>query len=129
MEVLTREQILTAAAECPSEELKVPSLGGTVIIKGLTAKELDAFEKSLTKKESESGDLEVDDDDMAVKLVTRCLVDGTGKRILKDSEYKIVQGWSGIVYRPMATAALSVNGYTDAAKNSPETAAGASSSG
>jgi|TARA_B100001964_G_C14186844_1_gene579026 hypothetical protein len=67
MGFLTKEQILQAQ-DLKTETITVPEWGGEVIVRTITAKERDAFEKQLTQEE---GGLE----NIRAKFVAATLVD------------------------------------------------------
>jgi hypothetical protein len=87
--ILTREQLRAAAENtersAPREALEMADLGGTVYVRGMTARERDAFEESLRiKKGKRAG--ETDLRNFRAKIASRCLVTETGERLLADGD-------------------------------------------
>jgi hypothetical protein len=84
---LTAEQIL-AASDIETEAVDVPEWGGKVFIHGLSAVEVDSYNRSLVvmdgKGNTKVGRLE----NVRASLVVRCLVDEDGERLFQDHQAK-----------------------------------------
>ena len=81
---LSKDDILKAADNAP-EEVNVPEWGGTVLVRGMTGKERDAFELSLMTP-GRGGRREVNPANVRAKVVVRCVVDDEGNRLFTDAE-------------------------------------------
>jgi len=112
--MLTREQLL-AVAKRSSETVKLPELGGEVIIRGITAGELMTFQKAVQSKKN--GSVAVDEDTFAAKLLVRCIVDQAGKRILNDGDWEPLMEWPAAAFQRVTTVAMKLNGYGSAEGN------------
>lgn len=87
---LTKAQLLEAAksAAPPQETVHVPELGGDVILRGMTGTQRDAWERSLIVQRGKR--TTVNTDNVRARLVTRCLVDESGNRLLEDSDADVL---------------------------------------
>jgi len=101
---LGREDILKASDNDP-EEVEVPEWGGTVLVRGMTGRERDAFELSLLQP-GRGGRRTVDPANMRAKLVARCIIDDDGNRLFTDADAAELGGKSaGAMNRVYAVAA------------------------
>jgi hypothetical protein len=107
---LDKEKFLAAAKNLPSERVAVPEFGGEVVVRGMSAKERLAFEKTLVKADGKPE--QVDQDALSVKLLVRCMVDDKGDRLLADEDAPFIEGLRGDVFQRLVTAAFRVNGYS-----------------
>ena len=103
---LNREALL-ATAKCPTEKVTIPQ--GTVIVRGMTGRELIAFQRSVTAANGKA----VDDTAFPAKLLVCCLVDEKGQRLLKDEDWEAVLNMPGAVVQKLTTVALRLCGYGD----------------
>lgn len=82
MAVLTRQQI-DAASDIRTETVEVPEWGGSVIVRGITARERDEWEaESMPSEGSETPNLV----NMRARLCVRVIVDEAGKRLYDPDE-------------------------------------------
>jgi hypothetical protein len=81
---LSKDDILKAADNAP-EEVEVPEWGGTVLVRGMTGRERDAFEVSMMTS-GRGGRREVNPVNVRAKLVARCVVDDDGNRLFDDAD-------------------------------------------
>jgi hypothetical protein len=81
---LSRDDILKAADNEP-EEVTVPEWNGSVLVRGMTGRERDAFEVSLMTQ-GRNGRREVNTANVRAKLVVRCVVDDDGNRVFTDAD-------------------------------------------
>jgi hypothetical protein len=116
MKSLDRKAFLSAKVDVPTETVEVPELKGTVIVRGMTAKEQTALYRSAAKKGSKSG--EVDEDTFAPRLIAACLVDSSGNRLLEDGEWNLVYEKFTSSFSTLAQAAMRVNGLSDRGNSS-----------
>ena len=77
---LTRDQLLAAAKNLPTETVDVPELGGEVVLTALSANARIDWERTAFK------DGEVDTKEYLVGLVAKCLVDEAGVSMLTTEE-------------------------------------------
>lgn len=80
---LTRDEILKAL-DLPTEELEVPEWGGSVLVRGMTGTERDAFEVEIVSMHGKKAELQREN--IRAKLVARCIVDDEGKRVFTDAD-------------------------------------------
>ena len=119
MSLLTKEQLLQARP-LPVEVVFVPEWSGDVRVQGLSAGEADAFNASLVRQIH--GKAQFDREHYCAKLLSRCLVNEKGERVLTEGEMLALSGQSAIpVYRLTAVAerlsGLQPQAVEDAAKN------------
>jgi hypothetical protein len=101
---LSRDDILKAADNEP-EEVDVPEWGGTVLVRGMTGRERDAFEMSMLQP-GRGGRRTIDPANVRAKLVARCAVDDDGNRLFTDADVAELGGKSAAaVDRVYAVAA------------------------
>jgi hypothetical protein len=101
---LSRDDILKAADNEP-EEVDVPEWGGTVLVRGMTGRERDAFEMSMLQP-GRGGRRTIDPANVRAKLVARCVVDDDGNRLFTDADVAELGGKSAAaVDRVYAVAA------------------------
>jgi hypothetical protein len=81
---LSRDDILKASDNEP-EEVDVPEWGGSVLVRGMTGRERDAFEVSLMTP-GRGGRRQLDPANVRAKLVARCVVDDDGGRLFTDAD-------------------------------------------
>jgi hypothetical protein len=102
---LNRERLLSAKIDLPQETLDFPELGGSLVVRGLSGKDLSLFYKIVKKG---SG---VDEENFNARLVVASLFDEKGNRLLKDEEFGIVQEWPGSIFNRLVAASMKVNGF------------------
>lgn len=81
--ILTRDDIL-AAPDVLTETVEVPEWGGSVIVRGLTGKERDAFEQSIVVLSGKT--TKVNLANVRAKLVALTVVDDKGERIFSEKD-------------------------------------------
>ena len=108
MKTLDRKALLAIKVELPSETVDVPEWGVSVILRGLTGKEQSALYRSASKKGGG-----VDEETFAARLVSVCLFDKDGNRLLEDGEYEAVLSWPGPVFNRLVQASMRLNGLAD----------------
>lgn len=75
---LTREAIL-AAKDIETEEVEVPEWGGSVLVRGLTGRERDEWEASMSERRGRKFVPNLAN--IRAKLVCACVIDDDGKRL------------------------------------------------
>jgi hypothetical protein len=108
MAYLTRDEILQAA-DIQYEDVDVPEWGGTVRVRSLTGAERDALEGSIAELEG----LEIYKNFRA-RLVTRAVVDETGKRLFSDKDIERLGEKSGAALDRVFSVAQRLSGLTKA---------------
>lgn len=117
---LSRTDILDAD-DLLFEDVEVPEWGdGIVRMRGLTAEERDEYEASVVKTNTTRGrggrskvDVRVDTRNIRAKLVSRCAVDGDGKRLFSDSDVQRLGKKSGKALQRCFSVAQRLSGITD----------------
>lgn len=104
MMTLSRNEIL-AAQDLPREEVRVKEWGGTVIVRGLTGAERDAYEASLLQ-----GRGVINYENARAKLLVRCLVDEQGERLFSDADVDILGAKSAAVLDRLFSVAARLSG-------------------
>jgi len=110
MATLSRKGILEAD-DLPSREVEVPEWGGTVLVRGLTGAQRDAFDlKFLNWKEKDQSTLE----NIRATLVAWCIVDSDGKRLFNDtSDVKRLASKSALALERVFDAARDLSGLSN----------------
>ena len=80
MAILGRDEIL-GADDLPVEEVEVPEWGGSVLVRGLTGGQRDAFEMMVLNWRDKDRSIE----NLRATLAAWCIVDADGKRLFNDS--------------------------------------------
>lgn len=81
---LSKDDILKTEDNAP-DEVEVPEWGGSVLVRGMSGRERDAFEVSMRDQRSGQrlpGALT----NVRAKIVARCIVDDDGDRLFTDSD-------------------------------------------
>ena len=85
MPVLGREAILQAD-DIVTEPVDVPEWGGTVLVKGMTGKQRDVFEKSMLTEAGKSRKINLEN--IRAKLCAATVVDKDGKELFTPDDVK-----------------------------------------
>lgn len=83
MSVLSREALL-GATTLPTKRVKVPELGGEVIVRGMSGTERDAFEATLFQGKGKNRVANLAN--VRAKMVAFCCVDENGVRLFTDAD-------------------------------------------
>lgn len=89
---LSKDDILKAA-DVKTEEVQVPEWGGTVLVRGMTGAERDAYEASVMVQYN--GQVQMNTANGRAKLVVKCIVDDDGNRLFTDEDAVEVGAKSG----------------------------------
>ena len=110
---LTAAAIL-AADDIPQETVAVPEWGGDVLVRGLTARDRDAFEAETVRygkgKGSES---EMDLRNVRARLLVRTLYDLDGNRLFADADVDALGAKSAAVLTRLFETARKLSGMGD----------------
>lgn len=90
--ILGRDQILKAD-DMTTEEIAVPEWGGSVLVRGLTGRQRDEFEASMIEQRGKRRVPNVEN--VRAKLVAKCCVDESGRRLFTDQDAAILGDRSG----------------------------------
>lgn len=125
MSSLSREAFLRPA-KVNVVEVPVPELGGSVFVKGMTAKDRSRFETQFQLSSGKSNTRKLKE--IRERLVVACLCDEEGVLLLQDSDVDAVGAQPAAVVERIVDAAqkvcgMSNNDVEDLAKNSEETLA------
>ena len=125
MSSLSREAFLRPA-KVNVVEVPVPELGGSVYVKGMTAKDRSRFETQFQLSSGKSNTRKLKE--IRERLVIACLCDEEGVLLLQDSDVDAVGSQPAAVVERIVDAAqkvcgMSNNDVEDLAKNSEETLA------
>lgn len=125
MSSLSREAFLRPA-KVNVVEVPVPELGGSVYVKGMTAKDRSRFETQFQLSSGKSNTRKLKE--IRERLVVACLCDEEGVLLLQDSDVDAVGAQPAAVVERIVDAAqkvcgMSNNDVEDLAKNSEETLA------
>lgn len=84
---LSRDDILKADDSQPEEiDLSdIPGYNGTVLVRGMTGRERDAFEVSMMQP-GRGGRRELNTSNVRARLVSRCVIDDDGNRLFTDAD-------------------------------------------
>lgn len=108
MAKLLSKAAILAAEDLPTEVVEVPEWGGSVMVRGLSGRERDAFEADV--QEIRGKDVRVNRQNFRAKLLARCLVDESGKRIFGPDEVEALGGKSAVAIDRVMEAALRLSG-------------------
>lgn len=107
---LSKDDILKADDIKP-EEVEVPEWGGSVLVRGLTGRERDEFEASIMERRGKRMVPNVAN--VRAKLVARCCIDDSGRRLFLDSDVETLGGKSAGAMNRVYEVAAKLSGMTD----------------
>jgi hypothetical protein len=107
--MLTKEQILNAKDLTP-QKVKVPEWDGFVYVRGLTGKERDNLELSVT--EIRGNKQTVNLQNLRAKLCSLCIVDESGKSLFTSEDINALTEKSGIALNRIFMVAQKLSGLT-----------------
>jgi hypothetical protein len=108
---LSRDDILKASDNDP-EEVEVPEWGGTVLVRGMTGRERDAFEVSLMTP-GRGGRRVMDPANLRAKVIARCVVDDDGNRLFSDADITELGAKSAAAVDRVYAVAARLSGMSD----------------
>ena len=108
---LSKEDILKAE-DLGTEEVDVPEWGGSVLVRGMTGRERDAFEVSLMQTRPD-GKRVMDPRNVRAKVVARCVVDDDGKLLFSDADVAALGDKSGAAVDRVYAVAARLSGISD----------------
>jgi len=108
---LSRDDILKASDNDP-EEVEVPEWGGTVLVRGMTGRERDAFEISMMQP-GRGGRKVMDASNTRAKVIARCVVDDDGNRLFTDADVTELGAKSAAAIDRVFEVAARLSGMAD----------------
>lgn len=87
---LSLRETLLKKSTFVTESVHVPLWDETVFIRGMSAREADAFDSSIVTPGEDGADPVSDLENFRAKLVVHCVVDKDGKRIFTDEDADVV---------------------------------------
>lgn len=105
---LNRNDILKAS-DIKTEEIAVPEWGGTVLVRGLTGKERDAFEAGIVGDKLGKGS-QINMQNLRAKLVSLACVDDKGARLFTEADIDILGNKSASALERLFDAARHLSG-------------------
>lgn len=120
MALLNRAAIL-AAQDIATEEVEVPEWGGSVLVRGLTGRERDAYEATIISQRGT--DMKMNLVNARAKLVSRAIVDADGKPLFGDEDVALLANKSAAAIERVFNVAQKLSGMSkddleDLTKNS-----------
>lgn len=112
MSILTRDQIFSVP-DRTYEEVYVSEWSGSVRMQSLTAKELEAYQKSNRGKVDKSGNAQILWEGSAARLVVKCAVDQDGNRLFGDDDALELGRKSAAAINRLFKTACEMNGITE----------------
>jgi hypothetical protein len=113
MSILSRDDILRAA-DLPTEEVHVPEWGGSVLVRGMTGAERDAFESSVVELKAGNKATSVNMQNIRAKLVALTVVDEKGERLFSQADVELLGNKSAAALQRIFEAAQRLSGLTQA---------------
>lgn len=108
--VIGKDDILKAE-DLAYQEVDVPEWGGSVRLRSLTGEERDAFESEVYSVDNNNRIVLKRDNYMA-KLLAKCIVDDSGKRLFSDKEVRELGAKNAGVLKRLFAAAQDLNGMS-----------------
>lgn len=110
MNYLTKDEILKAD-DLPTETLEVPEWGGSVLVRGMTGAERDAFEGGVVSMNGK--DARMNTQNIRAKLTALCIVTEDGLRIFTDHDVTALGMKSAAALDRVFTTAQRLSGLTN----------------
>jgi len=110
MSLLTRDAIL-AAPDMLTEEVPVPEWGGTVLVRGLTGTERDAFEEEMITGKGKNRDVNLAN--FRARLIVKSVVDKAGKRLFTQADMVALGGKSAAAIQRVFQVAMRLSGMSE----------------
>lgn len=111
MSVLSRDAIL-GASDRPTRNVEVPEWGGTVMVRGLTGAERDAYEASMVQA-SPGGKVRTNLRNIRARLVALTCVDEDGARLFTDGDVEALGDKSAVAMERVFDVARKLSGLTE----------------
>lgn len=108
--ILSRDAVLKAKPTIPIERIDVPALGGVLLVRGLKARERDAFEASLI--EGKGKGQRVNTSNIRAKLLVRTIVDERHEPLFTEADVAALGELPASVIEPLYAAAMRLSRLT-----------------
>lgn len=114
LNLLSRDQIL-GASDIQTEDIEAPEWGGTVRVRGLTAKQRDEYESSLvvTEGKGKSQTQRINMRNARARLAVMAVIDEDGNPLFADSDVFVLGEKSGAVIDRIFEAASRLSGISE----------------
>ena len=114
-ELLTREAILEAV-DLGREVVPVPEWGGSVLMRGLTGRERDAFEASIVRMQggAPGAGMERSLQNIRARLVAMAAIDESGARLFEDRDVRALGEKSAAALDRLFDVARRLSGMSEA---------------
>ncbi len=109
MRLLTRDQILQAQ-DIARETVSVPEWGGSVLVRGLTGQERDAYEATIMRLNGTNAQMNLVN--ARAKLVARSVIDENGERLFGDEDVALLSKKSAAALERVFGVAQRLSGLT-----------------
>lgn len=110
MALLTKEQILRVK-DIVSREVEVPEWGGSVMVRGMTGIERDAFEAKILDQSGKKAKVNLQN--ARARLVSITVVDADGDRLFSENEVVLLGTKSATALSRVYDVAASLSGISD----------------
>ncbi len=110
MKLLTRDAIL-AAQDIQTEEVDVPEWGGSVLVRGMTGAERDAFEESVLTGRGKKRDVNLKN--FRARLIVKSVVDKKGDRLFTMADIDALGAKSAAALGRCFDVATRLSGMSD----------------
>jgi hypothetical protein len=102
-DLLTADAILDHAGAGPTRRVKVPAWKGSLLVRGMTMREFEVWQKAKATDEGTA----------AASLVQKCAVTGSGSRLFKPDQVGRIAELGVAQLEPVLDAILALSGMTD----------------
>lgn len=102
---------MLAATTLPAETVDVPELGGVVTVRGLSAAERDAFERSMWVQKGKHRELNLTN--IRARLVALCVVDEAGQCLFTEADVPALGQVRADIMDRLFTMAQRLSGLRD----------------
>lgn len=110
MAFLTRADLL-AAIGLPRETVRIPELGGDVLVQGMSGAQRDAWEASLVEGKGKRRHMNTAN--IRAKLVAQCCIDDGGNRLFTDTDIDVLGSTRVDVLNRLFGVAQRLSGVSD----------------
>lgn len=108
--LLTRDEILQAN-DLQTEEVEVPEWGGSVLVRGMTGTERDAFEESIIEVKGKKQNINMQN--LRAKLISKTVVDENGNPIFTPGDVDALGKKSAAALSRVFAVAQRLSGMSD----------------
>lgn len=108
--LLTRDTIL-AAQDIQTEEVEVPEWGGSVLVRGMTGAERDAFEESVLTGKGRKRDVNLKN--FRARLIVKSVVNRKGERVFTHADIDALGQKSAAALARVFDVATRLSGMSD----------------